>query len=1724
MPLQTRKLTMVGLGTLGDAPPNPVQPPLADGIHLRWAFERGLGFPWYGFYLFRRPSQEIPVGRMPCLSRALDDTLPVGPWPFNYLETPLGRVSSDRPLLLRSEPDSTSKVGFDLSDRGYLRFDFQEPVRAVRVAYRFSGEVPIKLTVLSGTIPVAEFPILGGSSLDWSPLVEFDAISAVELGPGPAVLVDVCFWPVARGAMDGWRQVPNFPYPMCLPVTRPDYPCTLGMNEDLSRARDLARGRILYGDPDKFTRAPEPIYASGTVHVVNGSSVVAGAGTDWGQDLAGEVLQVGGEATAYGIATVVAPSKLVLNRSYGGATGTGRAYAINRDDFGQLHDHLLHLVSGGDASGPMAARSVPDPAYTEGTISVAEGSRTVTGDNTSWDTPLEGLMLQVIADSGGTVAANHGSPVVRGNGTSWGADLAGLALEFAGEGEAYSVRSVESPTRLTLDRGYAGSTGDRKPYRIVEEAAYTIARVDSPTQLELDQEYSGTTSSGLSYAISAGFRSEESGDMVSSMPRQYPLDLILLASLHPAVAQMVGLYWIDQQVNPNRAYDYLIVANRVAPQITDPNEMLGVLRKNGFQDLDGYIVFNKRTDNLPKLMPPEDLRVYALPDGSERSRGGALSSVGLRWDLGVNKQGWLLPYKAVMYHLWRAALGNTEVPGAPTGYPLATKEDRPVLVAEPLGPPETPQRAADWPPFAMHAVDAGLPEGWYGYLVSGIDVFGRHSAPSAAGHWHQWIPPPEPRPWYYRDPPADAVVHPSAVRLLDKVAPPPPTGIEAYALDPADPTVLRDAAYAAWRDSLTSSAWYQALSDEEKENLIGLRVRWLWTPAHMRQAPDTREFRVYYHPGQLNESLGHTLGVSTVSATESDVETDIPNTQPANAYAGASLRIGSDAFEVVGNGAGSPLRLRVKSGPIHTAGTISVENRSPTVTGKDTSWDGNLTGSTLRVAGERPAYIVLGVDPSAQQLRLDRGYEGPTGAEKAYSIAGKLPRANAPCILIVPPDYTAGTISVESDSPVVTGTGTGWSTKLAGRILRVAGESSEYAIVRVDSDTQLMLDRAYVGPYGSAKAYAIRHQRFADYSLATEWAERWYVVGYDEHVQERMPAASDPNGELLLGQGATVSGSVVFLDGDPDLSGVGPGAEHLFLENDMARPRKIYHLVAADNAAKTVTVDGAPDVGAGPSPWVIGPPQPLRQYEVFVPASADALRAGLPLAPSSGDPIVYAHVGVSAADDKTHTPDARTSGAWGNRFGNEGRVGLPAKIFRVHRKPPDQPQVPPADSDAVYATPADYHSRSFYTYRWQPAKPANHLKTHVFRALDDAVFKVDWLIRSTRIALDPANVQHEAIFPTTWPPDRKQAAANQLNAITSLAGYAALSNDAQLVLARLPGNEVFAGTSRLQQRDWAIRTSRRSLITSFDAYHSLSNDGMRVLAGLPGNERAFTQLTIQPLDPQEPDPDDPSRLRWRDRVGPDTDTSYIPQPTLRAYVDALDGRSTNRYFYRSAYVDGAHNRGSLSLSSPPVWLRNVVPPRTPVITKVLGGDRQITLRWASNREPDLAEYRVYRADSEEAARDLRLMTLVQEIVPIEDPVARPAEVTCIDTPVPGLLTFYYTVVAVDGADNMSVPSPTIAGRAFDDSRPAPPKWNHPVPGSTPDAIVLSWVSPIADLACLVQRRSAGAEDWGNISGWLARGTYTFADTLRIPGMAYNYRLRVLDTRGRQNGTFNVLTS
>lgn len=132
-------LGMVGLGVLGDAPVNPLQPKsLVDGIHLRWTAGRRHGFPWYGYHLFRR--HHLP-GEPVCLAPYLAGRA-AGPQGTSRLELAGGSVSSDAELILTDELNPGGTPGFDLAARCHLRFDLAEAERCHRVELRigFRGD------------------------------------------------------------------------------------------------------------------------------------------------------------------------------------------------------------------------------------------------------------------------------------------------------------------------------------------------------------------------------------------------------------------------------------------------------------------------------------------------------------------------------------------------------------------------------------------------------------------------------------------------------------------------------------------------------------------------------------------------------------------------------------------------------------------------------------------------------------------------------------------------------------------------------------------------------------------------------------------------------------------------------------------------------------------------------------------------------------------------------------------------------------------------------------------------------------------------------------------------------------------------------------------------------------------------------------------------------------------------------------------------------------------------------------------------------------------------------------------------------------------------------------------------------------------------------------------------------------------------------------------------
>jgi hypothetical protein len=510
------------------------------------------------------------------------------------------------------------------------------------------------------------------------------------------------------------------------------------------------------------------------------------------------------------------------------------------------------------------------------------------------------------------------------------------------------------------------------------------------------------------------------------------------------------------------------------------------------------------------------------------------------------------------------------------------------------------------------------------------------------------------------------------------------------------------------------------------------------------------------------------------------------------------------------------------------------------------------------------------------------------------------------------------------------------------------------------------------------------------------------------------------------------------------LTVVRPGLDRVYLKvNAASTPQDLQHFfdvesVDAVNGRMVLSDPLSLLTDNSDYEWAAG--APVRIYDTFI----DDHDFPQWLAPSLAETVVYGAIGVSAADKRTEVADARPDRTPA-RHGNEGLLGGPATIFRVHREPPDAPADGAWDAERLIATRADYHGISRFSVRW-PRPAANKLpyyKALIFRASEESLFQVDMAQQRTYpIAFSSADDPR----PSHWTAARKAD-----------------------VLAEL---------------------AKLGATPTIDAYRALNDDALSVLGNLWGNEEAFAQITIDPIDLATP--------QTNDRIGPDDPDTYAPRMDIQTRLDELPGRTQSRYLYRLAFVDSAQNRGPLGKASPPVYVPKVMPPRVPVVTKIVAGNRSLTVHWAANREPDLAGYHVYRADDPASAEDLRSMERVQTVT---------GDTKWSDFAVIELRPYTYRITAFDTAGNESRGSSPVTGRAFNVTVPPVPVFDQ-LQFDASGAVECRWTSTEQTL---LERKSSWERLWSRLTPWLDAGTHLFVDG--GDGGPYTYRLRARNRTG-----------
>jgi hypothetical protein len=519
---------------------------------------------------------------------------------------------------------------------------------------------------------------------------------------------------------------------------------------------------------------------------------------------------------------------------------------------------------------------------------------------------------------------------------------------------------------------------------------------------------------------------------------------------------------------------------------------------------------------------------------------------------------------------------------------------------------------------------------------------------------------------------------------------------------------------------------------------------------------------------------------------------------------------------------------------------------------------------------------------------------------------------------------------------------------------------------------------------------------------------------------------------------------------------------------------------------------------------------PYRQYEVLLPVlppSGAPPFLGVPLQPGLAEPVVYANVAVTAANSKPFGTDhPKWAGhPWGELTGIEGKAAS-ATIFRVWRTPPPAP-ASLNDNDRVLATKADYHGNSFWTVRW-PTSP--HLKAHVYAVLDSTLFMVERMNpAAATLAADDLAALHK-VWPTIVP-------ANVIAELTALRALKPGLDNGALPL----------GDPQRKANDTAWAAARAAL----------GDGALRGLAALPLHEDSYMRQTVEPVDPP-------------DAAAPDDPAGYAPNPAWRALTVSFDGRTVdNRYFLRAAYINDAHVEGEPSVPSPPIYFPPAVPPRTPVITKVTGGDRRATIAWTTVGAEAGGRYVLYRTDNDYELRDVRLMKEAARLdgssLAVFDYQAEWS-----DYHVPGGRTWHYRLVFVDAQGEASSPSAPQAVFVPDETAPPSPIWAEEkwliVPTGTDtllpwplDGVVPQGHTPVLQLAWETSTASPGfslARGVADEPGWemVARGPadqfaaeegqqFTFVDWEADPNALLRYRIKAVNGAGIWSRNFAELS-
>ncbi|HVD27597.1 MAG TPA: hypothetical protein VNC79_03740, partial [Mycobacteriales bacterium] len=195
----------------------------------------------------------------------------------------------------------------------------------------------------------------------------------------------------------------------------------------------------------------------------------------------------------------------------------------------------------------------------------------------------------------------------------------------------------------------------------------------------------------------------------------------------------------------------------------------------------------------------------------------------------------------------------------------------------------------------------------------------------------------------------------------------------------------------------------------------------------------------------------------------------------------------------------------------------------------------------------------------------------------------------------------------------------------------------------------------------------------------------------------------------------------------------------------------------------------------------------------------------------------------------------------------------------------------------------------------------------------------------------------------------------------------------------------------------------------------------------------------------------------------------------------------------------------------------------------------VALVWQAGREPDLAGYRVWRAERADALADVRRRRPHAELAPTPDAALERWQ----DEGLVGLRDWYYRVAAVDIAGNVSAPTAVVKARPVDVLPPDPPSWVRAVrvkrrgsdgavlPRDAPEdpadtytpAVACEWTAAEDQVTCMLERQAEGERIFTARTGWLGPTggprRFVWVDDGAEEARVLTYRVRPRDAAGNE---------